>query len=42
MAMKSDRWQTITPSEYPWEQHGLDYLRAGLPDRDPYRVWANF
>src|SRR5262245_10744470 len=40
--MESLRWKIITPSQYEWERHGLDFIRAGLPDHDPYRAWANF
>ena len=35
-------WTTITPSQYPWERAALDFVRAGLPDHEPYRAWANF
>lgn len=35
-------WNTIIPSPYPWERAALDFVRAGLPDHDPYRAWANF
>lgn len=40
--MESPRWNIITPSQYEWERRGLDFIRAGLPDHDPYRAWANF
>jgi serine/threonine protein kinase len=40
--MESPRWKIITPSQYEWERRGLDFIRAGLPDHDPYRAWANF
>ena len=36
------RWNIITPSQYEWERRGLDFIRTGLPDHDPYRAWANF
>jgi hypothetical protein len=39
--MMKTRWTTITPSQYPWEQAALDFVRSGLPDHDPYRAWAN-
>jgi len=42
MAISSERWKQITPSQFPWEREALDYLREHLPDCDPYRVWANF
>jgi hypothetical protein len=42
VAMMKTRWTTITPSQYPWEQAALDFVRARLPDHDPYRAWANF
>ena len=40
--MESPRWNVITPSQYEWERRGLDFIKAGLPDHDPYRAWANF
>ena len=40
--MESPRWNIITPSQYEWERRGLDFIRKGLPDHDPYRAWANF
>ena len=40
--MESPRWKIITPSQYEWERRGLDFMRAGLPDHDPYRAWTNF
>ncbi|QGJ70863.1 BREX system serine/threonine kinase PglW [Planctomycetales bacterium 10988] len=40
--MESPRWNIITPSQYEWERRGLDFIRAGLPNHDPYRAWANF
>ncbi len=41
-AMTATRWNTITPSQYPWERTALDFIRDGLPDHDPYRAWSNF
>lgn len=40
--MEPPRWNIITPSQYEWERRGLDFIRAGLPNHDPYRAWANF
>jgi hypothetical protein len=40
--MESPRWNIITPSQYEWERSGLDFIRSGLPNHDPYRAWANF
>jgi serine/threonine protein kinase len=40
--MESPRWKIITPSQYEWERRGLDFIRMGLPDHDPYRAWSNF
>ena len=40
--MESPRWKIITPSQYEWERRALDFVRAGLPDHDPYRAWSNF
>jgi serine/threonine protein kinase len=42
MAMSSKRWNVITPSEFPWEREALEFVRAGLPDNDPYLAWSNF
>jgi hypothetical protein len=40
--MEPPRWNIITPSQYEWERRGLDFIRTGLPDHDPYQAWANF
>jgi hypothetical protein len=40
--MESPRWKVITPSQYEHERNALDFVRAGLPDHDPYRAWTNF
>ena len=40
--MKSARWTEITPSEYAWEREALDYIKARLPDNEPFRAWSNF
>jgi serine/threonine protein kinase len=40
--MKPPLWKTITPSDYPWEQEALEFIREGLPDHEPYRAWGNF
>lgn len=37
-----DRWIQVTPSELPWEQEALTFLKERLPDHEPYRAWANF
>jgi serine/threonine protein kinase len=42
MDAKSPRWRQITPSQHAWEADALDYLRNQLPDREPYKAWANF
>lgn len=42
MPLSSSRWITVTPSSYEWERRGLDFIREGLPDHEPYRAWANF
>ncbi|WP_285505844.1 BREX system serine/threonine kinase PglW [Actinokineospora sp. NBRC 105648] len=36
------RWFQAEVSEYPWEQAGLDHVRAQLPDVEPFRAWATF
>lgn len=40
--MESPRWNIITPSQYEHERRALDFIRAALPDHDPYRAWSNF
>jgi hypothetical protein len=35
-------WKIITPSEFAHERRALDFLRAGLPDHEPYRAWVTF
>lgn len=42
MAMGFSRWKVITPSEFAWEQEAFDYIRARLPDADPYLAWQGF
>ncbi|MFO1429840.1 MAG: BREX system serine/threonine kinase PglW [Candidatus Competibacteraceae bacterium] len=37
-----DRWQVISPSQFPWEQDALDFVRRALPDREPFRAYSNF
>jgi len=41
MTLSENRWHSRRLSEYPWEQEALDYLRQGLPDRDPWHVWSD-
>jgi serine/threonine protein kinase len=38
----SSRWTTVADSPHDHEREALAFLRRHLPDRDPYRVWANF
>src|SRR6056297_3174543 len=40
--METPRWNIITHSQYEHERRGLDFMRSGLPNHDPYRAWANF
>ncbi|RZS57942.1 BREX system serine/threonine kinase PglW [Sphaerotilus mobilis] len=42
MSLSANRWHVIAPSSYPWEQEALEWLRAQLPDREPWHVWTNF
>ncbi|MEO5354349.1 MAG: BREX system serine/threonine kinase PglW [Magnetococcus sp. XQGC-1] len=35
-------WTEITPSQFPWEQEALEFVRQRLPDYEPYRAWSNF
>ena len=36
------RWFQERPSEYAWEQDGLDHIRNLVPKAEPYRTWATF
>ena len=42
MSMGGNRWHVIAESNFPWEREALEWLRAQLPDRDPWNVWTNF
>ncbi len=42
MAMTSARWKAVSESRYAWEMEALEFVRERLPDREPYRAWANF
>lgn len=42
MALSSNRWTVISPSEYQWERDALEYIRESLPDNESYRAWSNF
>jgi serine/threonine protein kinase len=35
-------WIQVSPSDFPWEQDALVFLKDRLPDHEPYRAWANF
>lgn len=35
-------WVEVTPSEHAHERAALNFLRARLPAREPYRAWSNF
>jgi serine/threonine protein kinase len=42
MSLSPERWKEISPSQFAWEREALDFIRAGLPDCEPYRAWSNF
>lgn len=42
MSMTSARWQAISESNFQWEREALEWLRAQLPDREPWHAWSNF
>lgn len=35
-------WIEVTPSEFPHERQGLDFVKKRLPEPEPYRAWSNF
>lgn len=41
-AVAPQRWFQERPSEYPWEQDGLDHIKRLMPKAEPYRAWATF
>ncbi|SHK25717.1 hypothetical protein SAMN05443637_104104 [Pseudonocardia thermophila] len=36
------RWFQERPSDYAWEQDGLDHIKRLMPDAEPFRAWATF
>jgi serine/threonine protein kinase len=40
MPLGRDRWVEVTPSRYPHERAGLEYIRNALPNEEPYRAWS--
>ena len=34
--MESTRWIEVTPSQFAWEREALDYIKARLPDGEPF------
>lgn len=41
-AENGSNWETITESEFPWEQSALDFIKQHLPQHEPYKAWSNF
>jgi Nuclease-related domain len=41
MRPDNDRWVEVTPTRFAHERAGLEYVRAALPDAEPYRAWSN-
>ena len=35
-------WSAVSPSQYPWEQEALDFVRQALPPTPNLHVWSNF
>ena len=35
-------WTSFGESPFPWERDALDFVRAELPAREPYRAWSLF
>jgi Nuclease-related domain len=36
------RWYQERPSDYPWEQDGLDHIKRLMPAAEPFRAFATF
>jgi len=41
LALSPYRWKIITPSNFPWEQEALDYIRQNLPTSALFG-WSGF
>ncbi len=39
--MEPPLWTEVEFSPFQWEREALAYLRAGLPNHEPYRAWSN-
>lgn len=39
--MEPPLWAEVEVSPFPWEREALAFLRAGLPNHEPYRAWSN-
>ena len=35
-------WTSFGESPFPWERDALDFVRAELPAREPFRAWSLF
>lgn len=42
MTMSDKFWNEVSPSSFEWERDALRFLREGLPNHEPWRVWSNF
>ncbi len=42
MTLGATRWHAISDSNFEWERDALAWLKAELPDRDPWHAWTNF
>lgn len=40
--MESPLWTEVEQSQFAWEREALAFLKAGLPNHEPYRAWSNF
>ncbi|WP_194814252.1 BREX system serine/threonine kinase PglW [Nocardia sp. XZ_19_385] len=40
--MEVDRWTSVTESSFEHERRGLEAIRVGLPNADPWYAWSNF
>ena len=38
----NSNWTSFADSPYPWERDALDFVRARLPEHEPYRAWSLF
>lgn len=42
MHRTSKLYTEVSPSSFAWEREAIDFVREGMPDHEPHRLWSNF